>query len=499
MTNELLKKWETLITACKNYYVDSIPTGMLDAQYDELERRAVIEDNFYVRDYVFQTFLTGIKTKNAYIEKIKKEKVTGTMLDAILKVETNLNKKLYCDLKYDGSSLAIYLDPLTGTPKRIVTVGNLNLNDFGVDQTWKLIKFLPHQFPKGIVAIQAEALVDISRFDEGDPEKARQKANGLINSKHCTAEVNHLLTIRGYRYYTDESVEGLTIRNSDYREVLKKFPIVKSPVDGHILFAPADVWTVEELKSIPGFCELDRTTTSTGTFLNDGWVLYDECGICQGALKYSGAGQGDAVIKTTVRSIQWNDQTPKGKDSWSANVIIDPIQIKGTTIRKPSAGSVSKLVKSNITPSAEVSIILANSTIPMIGDVFSPGNGDFMWPTCKCGYKLSDKDVFGSNLKCGNPFCSERLNRMRAVVSGYRDIHKDLDLNEFLIIDRFKWEATNVDINSLLSFVENNDETGYRDYLLTFMKTDLQKRNLNLVWKASFIVLKEVYDQNQRF
>jgi hypothetical protein len=145
MTNELLKKWETLITACKNYYVDSIPTGMLDAQYDELERRAVIEDNFYVRDYVFQTFLTGIKTKNAYIEKIKKEKVTGTMLDAIFKVETNLNKKLYCDLKYDGSSLAIYLDPLTATPKRIVTVGNLNLNDFGVDQTWKLIKFLPQQ------------------------------------------------------------------------------------------------------------------------------------------------------------------------------------------------------------------------------------------------------------------------------------------------------------------------------------------------------------------
>ena len=39
----------------------------------------------------------------------------------------------------------------------------------------------------------------------------------------------------------------------------------------------------------------------------------------------------------------------KGKDSWSANVIVEPIVVKGSTIRKPSAGSVSKLVKNNIT------------------------------------------------------------------------------------------------------------------------------------------------------
>lgn len=498
MTEEILKKWELLITACKNYYIDSIPTGMLDSEYDELEKRAALEDGFYVRDYVFRTFLMGTKTKNSYIEKIKKEKVTdSTMIEAISKVETNLGRNLYCDLKYDGSSLAIYLDPSTGTPKRIVTVGNLNLDDFGVDQTWKLINFLPTKFPKGIVAIQAEALVDIDRFDGGDPERARQKANGLINSKYCDAEVGSLLTIRAYRYYTDESVEGLALRNSNYRETLKKFPTVKSPIDGHVLFAPADVWTVEELKAIPGFCELDRTSTSTGTFLNDGWVLYDENGICQGALKYAGAGSGDAVIKTTVNSIQWNNQVPKGKDSWSANVIIDPVVIKGTTIKKPSAGSVGKMVKNKITPGAEVSIILANSTIPMVGEVFSQGDGNFMWPTCSCGYHMSENDVYGSNLKCGNPCCTERLQRMWNTISSYSDIHKDLNLNEFLVIDRFKWEATSVCISTLLNFVENNDEVGYHDYLVGFMKTDLQKKNMELVCPASFKVLRKVYDQNK--
>lgn len=487
MEDFILKKWGQLIEACKNYYIDSIPTGMLDSQYDELERRAAIEDKFYVRDYVFRTYLVGTKTKNSYIEKIKKEKVSDTtMLEAISNLETKLGKKLYCDLKYDGSSLAIYLDPLTGTPKRVVTVGNLNIDDYGVDQTWKLIDFLPPKFPKGIVAIQAEALVDIDRFNDGDPERARQKANGLINSKYCDSEVRRLLTLRAYRYYTDESIEGLTLRNSDYKEVLSKFPTIKSPSDGHVLFAPADVWTVEELKSIPGFCELDRTSTSTGTFLNDGWVMYDENGKCQGALKYAGAGSGDAIIKTKVNGIQWNNQVPKGKDSWSANVIIDPVVIKGTTIRKPSAGSVGKMVKNKITPGAEVSIILANSTIPMVGEVFSQGDGNFMWPVCSCGYQMGENDVYGSNLKCGNPLCKERLDRMRNVLSS-----GVLDLDKLLVIDRFKWKETNIDLEVLINYVKADDSVGYHNYLLGFAKTALQKRNLELVWLASWTVLKE--------
>ena len=48
---------------------------MDDAVYDMLEARAAQEDGFFVRDYVYQTYLKGTKTKNSYIEKIKKKKV----------------------------------------------------------------------------------------------------------------------------------------------------------------------------------------------------------------------------------------------------------------------------------------------------------------------------------------------------------------------------------------------------------------------------------------
>ena len=106
---------------------------------------------------------------------------------------------------------------------------------------------------------------------------------------------------------------------------------------------------------------------------------------------------------------------------------------------QPSAGSVGKVVSKNITPGAEVSIILANSTIPMVGDVFSPGNGDYQWPTCSCGYTMSEKDVYGSLLKCGNKCCTERYNRMVNYLGGLKNI-SELDLNKFLVIDRFKWE-----------------------------------------------------------
>ena len=495
--SNVLEKWKVLIDACKAYYIDSMPTGLDDSEYDELEVRAAKEDGFFVRDYVFQTFAKGVRVTNSYIEKFKKYKVEdNAVLETMKGIETEKGESYFYNLKYDGTSLALYLDPTTGKPRRIVTVGNLNLSNQGIDQTWKLINFVPRRFPKGIAAVQMEAVIDINRMTELDPDKARQKANGLINSKYCDAEINNLLTLRAYRYYTDSSDAGKYISSLSYREVLSSFSTVLSPIDGHVLFAPADTWTLEELSNFPGYTETDKTTTSTGTFLNDGWVIYNKEGICQGALKFSGAGENTELIKTRVQSIQWNSQVSKGKDSWSANVIIDPVVIKGCTVRKPSAGSVGKLIKKNITPGSEVSIILANSTIPMIGDVFSPGNGDYQWPTCSCGYKMSSNDVYGSLLKCGNTMCSERIDRMMGYLSSLSDVPRQLDLNKYLVIDRFKWEDTSISINSLLDTVVNNDKKSYYEYLNSFLTTDLQKRNLNLVWEASFNCLRNYYESH---
>lgn len=498
ITPEILEKWKDLIAACKSYYIDCQPTGIPDDVYDKWEDEAWNWDGFSVRDYVLQTFLPpGTKTQNRDVDKIKKTKVEGkSMLEAMKEVSSYFSpEKLYFNLKYDGTSLALYLNPSTGRARRIVTVGNTKIGDFGVDQTTKLSNLiLPLQFPKGITTIQMEALVDTESLpDSGDDNKyrARQLANGLINSKYKADDVNELLTIRAYRWWCDDSPEGIAFSRLDYREALKSLPILQTTT-GRVIFAPADSWTIEELEKLPGYTETDLTKTLTGSFLNDGWVVYGADQKCKGALKFSGAGVDTEIPTTTVKSIQWNDQSEKGKDSWSANVIIEPITLRGCVVKKPSAGSVSKLIKGNITPGAKVKVILANSTIPMVGDVITPGNGDYQFPTCSCGYTLGKKDIYGSNLKCGNPGCTSRGERMKKYLEGLKSI-THLDLGKFLVIDRFKWENTKISTDKFLQLVMEGREELAKTYLRKEMTTELQLKNFDLVWPMAWLTLRESF------
>ena len=62
---EILSKWGVLIQAAKDYYIDSKPTGLSDAEYDDLEKRAFSEDGLEVRAWVFYTFLPkGSRSEN---------------------------------------------------------------------------------------------------------------------------------------------------------------------------------------------------------------------------------------------------------------------------------------------------------------------------------------------------------------------------------------------------------------------------------------------------
>lgn len=492
---KVLEKWANLIQATKNYYIDCIPTGISDSVYDSWERQAWEEDGFDSRDYVFRTWLPqGTKTKNKDVDKISKLKVEGpSMYQAISDTIKGIGGG-YANLKYDGTSLALYLDPKNGVPLRIVTVGNTKIGDFGVDQTSKLLHLMPPQFPLGIKTIQMEALVDTESLKElegSDPYRARQLANGLINSKYKADEIDQFLTFRAYRWWVDESIpQGRAFSRLDYATALSFLPTTRDKKTGRVIFAPADAWTLEELATLPGYTETDKTVTPTGTFLNDGWVIYSPTGTCWGALKFSGAGSDTEIPTTTVLGLQWNDQSGKGKDSWSANVLIEPITLRGCTVKKPSAGSVSKLVKNNITPGAKVKVILANSTIPMVGDVVSGGNGDYQFPKCSCGYQMTSLDIYGSNLKCGNPECTSRGERMKKYLEGLTSI-THLDLGKFLVIDRFKWENTGISIDQVLDCVVNDQQEKLRNYLRKEMTTLLQQRNFDLVFPMAWKTLRE--------
>lgn len=519
VSENILEKHKLGIEAALNYYVHGLPTGLSDSDYDSLER-AAMEDGLSLRDYACQ-FLQGQRAQNAdYIGKVEKSQVTGVMSEA-LKAYQGEHPEIHHWLpKYDGSSLAVYYDPWSGRPIRVVTIGGSNLGGEGINQTEKFLRYLPDLPGTGIISLQCECLVGLHH---GLGEKSRQKANGLVNSSYqplsfqefkggrgtereytkylqdfeinnlkVQNEVDQLITLRCFRYFLDLShPDAHTTLELGQQRVLESMPVVFNS-QGDIKFCGAYTF-----QNPPEYIESDIWATPTGTFLIDGVVGYTWEGECVRALKYKDAGRGEA---TEVLGIQWNDQTSKGKDSWSANALISPITVRGTKITKPSVGSVKKMIDSGLSKGAKVTIILANSTIPHVSKVLTPGNLDFQWPTCSCGYKLGPTDIYGSLAKCGNPECSNRETRMRKYLSGVSS-WDNIDLGKLLVLDRWDWlKKTDYpkvlrDIYTIISSGQGED--ALRTYLEGYLTTDLLRRNLKLVIHPAYVTLRE-YQQNQK-
>ena len=515
-SQDLLTKHAVAIEAARKYWVLCEPTGMSDRGFDELESAARL-DGLELRDYVCQE-IQGTRTQNApYIGKVPKTHVQGSMIEAVREFEA-VHGPVWWVPKYDGSSLAAYYDPETGRVVRVVTVGGSNLGDLGIDQTEKLAGFFPSLPGTGVQAIQGEFLVPL---ESGYGESSRQKANGLINASYnpipraewltgstvstrtdagyekylaehaigkeaVRAEIERIPVIRGFRYFIAPGWDA----PADYREVMRSGfgEPVRSGL-GLPRFAGALVMDRAGLEAMGDKVESDVWETGTGTFLVDGLVAYSKDGQVIGALKYRGAGTGEA---TTVVGIRWNDQSAKGKDSWSANALIEPVRLRGSVITKPSVGSVRRMMDTGLSRGAKVTLVLAGSTIPTVDRVLKPGNLDFEWPTCQCGYTLGPADVYGSLLKCGNQGCTSRRARMEKYLAQVPDLAR-LDLDRLLVIDRTKiWGLLNR--GETLSRIKDGLRTGtlnLREILSGIATTPLRTRNLELVSGLAEEVLTE--------
>lgn len=492
---EILEKHKFAIEAARNYWVLCLPTGLSDQDFDKLEREAR-KDGLELRDYVYQE-IQGTRYPNApYITKIEKIQVQGSMLEAVrnftVQYRQTYGEDVFWIPKYDGSSLAGYYDTVTGRCTRVITIGGSNLGSDGIDQTKKFSRYFPDLPGTGICAIQAECLVAL---EHGFGESSRQKANGLVNSKYLEDQVDCLAGVRGFRYFLDPDCPySIETSKLFYKDIICNLIQKTYNMSGDCKFSGGYVMTLEDLEKLgQDIVEKDIWKTDTGTFLIDGLVAYTQSGVCLQALKYKDAGRGEA---SEVLGIKWNNQITKGKDSWSANAIINPVVVRGSKCTKPSVGSIKKMVDTGLSKGAKVTIILANSTIPQVSNVIEQGNLDFEWPTCSCGHTMGPDDIFGALLKCGNPDCSERFCRMLNYLLSCQTFN-DIDLNKLLIIDRFKWEEKTdltVVIPDIKNIIINNlgvDELN--NYLKQYLKTDLQKRNLDLVILPAYKSLLHYY------
>ena len=157
-----------------------------------------------------------------------------------------------------------------------------------------------------------------------------------------------------------------------------------------------------------------------------------------------------------------------------------------------------KIVDTGLSKGAKVTIILANSTIPQVSKVPVPGNLDFQWPTCSCGYTLGPSDIYGSLVKCGNPRCTDRENRMRKYLSTVPS-WENIDLGKLLVLDRWDWRKKTdyqVVLNDIFQIIDKDlGESNLLMYINGYLTTDLLKNNLKLVIHPAYVTLRE-YRQN---
>lgn len=509
---EILERHKIGIEAARKYYILCEPTGFSDEYYTEVLEAEARKDGLELRDWVMQE-IQGKRSQNAnYIKKVEKVQVSGNMREALEHYESEIAPEIEYEIpKYDGSSLAAYYDTRTGRCVRVVTIGGSNLGNEGIDQTEKLGRYFPDLPNSGICALQCECLVSL---EHGFGDRSRQKANGIINASFeplsfsefkggsgtersykaylnkftknlrlVEEEIDSIVNIRAFRFFLEPGVE-----EKDYRETILNLPVVKNSA-GDIKFCGGYVFKKDEHGE---FLNHDIWETPSGTFLVDGVVGYTKSGECVKALKYKDAGRGEA---TEVLGLKWTNQASKGKDSWSCNALINPIEVRGSEIKKPVVGSIKKMIENGLSKGAKVTVILANSTIPQVSNVLEPGNGDFEWPMCSCGYQMGPNDVYGTRLKCGNHACSERYTRMLDYLENIPN-PESINLTKLMVLDGFDWTKKVPDyprfLNQVLSIVSRDQGVpALYIFLEHFLNTALQKKNLNLVINPTYNALRD--------
>lgn len=410
-------KIEKLRIAANQFYLNKymdLPE-MDDADYDPLKDEYTAEGGS-VFDLV--EWEDDMKRPHKPLPKVEKEQVGDNNLENAVEnwiARRNINKKKsHRNYKYDGSSIiACYnekgqLQSILGTPDC----------DICIDRTKNCFNMFPHQVTPGIECIQGEFLVDASVYGQ----KARNKANGLLNSKDMIKELENEGFIRVYqmRFYDGnwsyerlcKELDALPILAKDRKRPTLFNGGIRDEVKFDAYFAPAErIDTATDSIIVEKGWEIDDDlVTDEVKFQVDGIVLYYANPDSYPSPSQSGGYYAfkfyfTEYAVTTITEIVWNKA---GSGSWQPKLNFEPVVLNDKNIGQAASGGYPNLVGSKMGKGAKIKVILANMTIPKVIEVLEPSE-DYQIPTCGCGRKLNpDTDLFGSGLKCTELDCSQR-------------------------------------------------------------------------------------------
>lgn len=418
-------KIEKLRIAANQFYLNKYMDHsiMEDAEYDPLRDEYETEGGS-IFDLV--EWEDDMKRTHTPLPKVEKEQVGDNNLENAVENwinKHNIDKKeSHRNYKYDGSSIIAYynekgqLQKVLGTPDCEICI----------DRTKNCFNMFPHQVTPGIECIQGEFLVDASAYRQ----KARNKANGLLNSKDMIKDLENEGFIRAYqmRFYDGNWSYKRLCQELDALPILAKDRTRPCDlVDGQIIidtrfdayFAPAErIKTATDSIIVEKGLEIDDSVTDNVKFQVDGIVLYYE-----NSAPYPDSSQSGGYYAfkfyfteyaiTTVTEIVWNKA---GSGSWQPKLNFEGVILNDKEIYQAASGGYPNLTYMKMGKGAKIKVVLANMTIPKVIEVLEPSE-DYQIPTCECGHKLNpETDLFGSGLKCTEIDCSQRYKeRMEAL------------------------------------------------------------------------------------
>ena len=377
---------EKLRIAVNQFYLNKYLDQPLisDKEYDELIK--VYESNgSSVKDLV--EWDSELKFENEPIEGLNKIAVEDNDLQKAVDdhfTAEHIEDEGHINLKYDGASIKAYyengkLRMILGTPDE----------KYGIIRTKAFWNLFPHELEdKSIKALQGEVLVDCGTYGQ----LARNKANGLTNSKLIDKEVEQEAFIRIYNityhgqlhYDYNRLYESLSKLPKITMSRNRLFKNDRYEYRNDIVFSAARKLSLEEIPKDT------MTMFDDGNFQTDGVVVYSSKRIQGFKFYYT-----ESAI-TTVRAVNYDI---KHNGSYAATINFDTIIINDKNISNASSGGIRNMMNMRFGVGAKIKVILANLTIPKIIEVIEPSD-DYRFPQCECGYQLTEEDIFGSVLKC---------------------------------------------------------------------------------------------------
>lgn len=402
MTEEMM---QVLIKTANQYY-NGQETQMDDESYDKLLKEAKMSDpEFNIFKHVEFDDHNRIVHRTPFVQPDFKIE-----FHSIQEFIGTLKGDEYITPKYDGSSVRAYY--ING---RLVDIITRNDEYDGIRQYNKLKTKVPNNVDVSISSIDFESLCTIDDFGIA----SRSKANGLINSKYKQDEVDKYLTLVPF-YVTSSKV-------IDYidRMTLAGFVVNKD-------------YLLLDKNCLPDY--LNKCVTLNGKqFPIDGFAMYFKDRNNFQLRKHYATER----IQTTVTDIQWNISD---KYAFIPKVIVDPVYVEGRRISKCTANGYGELLRKKCGVGSTITIVLAKSTIPQVGETLIPSEDYKLDKPCPyCGSKL---EVINDRVRCSNIYCSYTFSNianrvLKLVLPTTGD-------------DKVTWNGAIPDIDTFTKIVEEN-------------------------------------------